>query len=69
VGLGQEDAQWLGHQAGHGTGPAQLEFGGDAGLARHLERRQLDAEVNLVGTVLEAEAALTVGTVTAGAHA
>jgi hypothetical protein len=33
------------------------------------QRRQLDAEVHLVGTVMEAEATLTVGTVTTGAHA
>jgi hypothetical protein len=33
------------------------------------QRRQLGDEVDLVGTVMEAAATLTVGTVTAGAHA
>ena len=33
------------------------------------QRRQLDAEADLVGAVMEATATLTVGTVTAGAHA
>ena len=34
-----------------------------------VQRRQLGDEVDLVGTVMEATATLTVGTVTAGAHA
>jgi DNA glycosylase AlkZ-like len=33
------------------------------------QRRQLGGEVDLVGTVLEAAATLTIGTVTVGAHA
>jgi hypothetical protein len=33
------------------------------------QRRQLDDEVELVGTVMEAKPTLTVGTVTVGAHA
>ncbi len=33
------------------------------------QRRQLDAEVDLVGRVMEAKATLTIGTVTVGAHA
>jgi hypothetical protein len=33
------------------------------------QRRQLEDEVDLVGAVMEAEATLTVGTVTVGPHA
>jgi hypothetical protein len=33
------------------------------------QRRQLDDEISLVGAVMQATPTLTVGTVTAGAHA
>lgn len=58
-------AKWLAIPTRHAAGV----FGALAGDLERVERRQLDEEASLVGAVMEATVTLTVGTVTAGAHA